>query len=211
MVTLAASAPGVHLNWNDPNAPTVTVAAGTENVTLVVEPGLDLVVRVPNVADRGQHGQHVSGQVFVRRGDKWEQRGWANDAEGRLVFKGLRSDETYAVWVQPTQGSDLYGWAANLRAGGAEVTMRMERGGTIRGRVTPPAGAGDQGVGASGEHGGWVQGTLDSEGRYEIRGLPANLTWKVYAWANVQNKHWNAHADATVGATVDLQAGGTAR
>jgi hypothetical protein len=204
MVTLAAIPPGGQINWNDANLPSITVAAGTENLTIVVEPGVELVVRVSNAADRGPNGQHVHGQVLVRRNDVWEQRGWANDGEGRLVFKGLRPDETYAVWVQPIPGSDLFGWVTGLRAGAGEAVVRLARGGTIRGRITLPAGAGEQGVGANGEHGIWVQGTLDSEGRYEIRGLP-DMRWKVHAWANVQQKHWNAQGDIATGGTLDLR------
>jgi hypothetical protein len=31
------------------------------------------------------------------------------------------------------------------------------------------------------------------------------MSWKVQAWGNAQGKHWNAQADATTGATVDLR------
>jgi hypothetical protein len=202
MVSLLAVPPGVSVNWNDPGQPSLTVAAGTEGVTLVLEASVELVVRVPNATDRGANQRHVNGQLFVRRGDKWEQKGWANDGEGRLVFKGLRTDETYTVWIQPLAGNDLFGWATNLHAGTTEAVVRLERGGTIRGRIALPTGAMDMGVYASADQ-IWAQATVESDGRYELRGLP-DLTWKVQAWCNVQGKHWHAQVDATPGNTVDL-------
>jgi hypothetical protein len=204
-VVLAAWAPGVNVDFNDPNVQVLTVAAGTENVVLTVDPGWELAVRVTNPADREPRYRQLHFQLMARRGEQWVAVAHANeqDGSGRAVFRGLKADERYTIWVQPN-GSEFYAWLPDVKAGGSEVTLRLERGGTIRGRLTLPAFHEQLGIGANNDLGFWLQGHADADGRYEIRGVPPGA-WKVHAWAQVQGQHCNASADAAAGAHVDLR------
>lgn len=202
-VTLRASAPGAAGRQEAAPGSEITVAAGTENVVLTVDPGLSLVVKVANLADRKGEAAQGLWALLLR----WEENRWTNaDSQwdqqggGSITFRGLKPDQRYAVWIAP-QNDDLFGWASDVRPG--ELTLRLERGGSIRGRVLGPSGVTQRRVWASGEFGQSVSAHVDAEGRYELKGLPDGR-WKVQAAGRSGEQSLRAEGEATVGGTLDL-------
>jgi protocatechuate 3,4-dioxygenase beta subunit len=206
-VTLAAWAPGVSVDVNDPSVQVLTVAAGTQDLVLTVDPGFELVVRITNVGDRGPNGRNAQVALYAKRGEHWAQVGHQQDGDGsgRVAFRGLKADERHTVWVAPVAGNEYYGLLTDVKPGGGETTLRLERGGTIQGRVTVAGTHESLWVGAGNDMGCWVSGTVDPDGRYEIRGVPYGMRWRVHAWANVGKQHWSAQAEASVGGVADLR------
>ena len=200
-VTLRATGPG--RRSIDSEATDVTVQAGTENVVLVVDAGLTLTVRVANASERREGRVRVT--LFQWRKERWSTVESEFDREGlgKVTFRGLQPGERYAVSILP-DGDDLYAWQPDVRPG--EVTVRLERGGTIRGRLTYPSEL-RASVSASGEIGFSVAGSIDAEGRYEIKGLQDGR-WRVRAHAVPASgdtaKPLQAEGEANVGGTLDL-------
>lgn len=205
-VSLLAIAPNTgYPNANDPGLAWVTVAAGTENVVLVADPGIELVVVVVNAPRTGADGPRLQAALYTRRGEDYNHQSSLDGQDGRFVFKGVRAEERYALWIAPQGGSEWYGLATEVRGGGGEVRVVLERGGTIRGRIaTGGVSYENLSVGAGDGKLIWVGGTVDADGRYEVRGVPPGKM-SVYAWGQLKQQYANANAEAQVGDTVDLR------
>jgi protocatechuate 3,4-dioxygenase beta subunit len=200
-VSLRAHGPG---RRRDVTPTEATVQAGDEHVVLVVDPGLTLTVRVPNLAERADtRGFGLQASLLAWQDGAWQHadRGHDRQGAGRIVFLGLKPDTRYAVWIPPS-GDELYGWAADVRPG--EVSVRLQRGGSIRGRVTAPAGVfPGRGVSASNDMGMNVSAQVDASGAYEIKGLPDGQ-WNVRTWAQSDGKSYQASGQAQTGGALDL-------
>jgi hypothetical protein len=200
-VTLRATGPGRRTNEKD--ATEVTVQAGTENVVLVVDAGLALTVRIANASERRDGRVRVN--LLMWRNERWSRQESETDRDGlgKVTFRGLQAGERYAVSIAP-EGDDLYAWQPDVRPG--EVTVRLERGGTIRGRLTFPSEM-RANVSAGNEVGLSVSGTVDADGHYEIKGLPDGR-WTVRAHAFSESggagKALQAEGETNVGGTLDL-------
>lgn len=182
---------------------TQRVPAGAKDVVLTVDAGLELVVKIENWPADGPtwHNPQLSVE-----GTRPRNLGWSNeqiDSEGKVRFRGLRDSETYRLWIPPIAGG-LSCVATGLRAGGAEVRVRLTPGKSITGRINAPAGASGLNVSASAEGGGYgVSGTIEADGRYRIEGLPEG-SYAVYAHAQVEKAQWYANGKAAAGGTLDL-------
>jgi hypothetical protein len=204
-VTLRATGPGRRRDEKD--ATEVTVPAGTENVVLVVDAGLTLTVRIANASER------TSGRIRVTL-LRWEKERWERqesesadrDRPGQVTFLGLRTGERYAVAIAP-EGDDLFAFQGDVQPG--EVTVRLERGRTIRGRLTLPDGGTRAYVGATNDVGLRVTGTVQEDGAYEIRGVPDGR-WTVSATCRVEgtpgqpSRNYRAEGQTDAGGTLDL-------
>lgn len=207
-VTLKARPPSSNWSADDESSGAeVTVPVGTMDIVLVVDRGLELVVRVLGLDERRGRLEGLNALLLRRQPDgTWQQAGWgwgqpAGEAV-RVAFTGLKADERYAVWIQP-QGEE-YGWAADLKAG-AEATLRMQRGASIRGRLSVPAGLQNLQVSANDGRGLWASGLVEADGRYEIKGLPDGR-WTVSSHAQSADGGvpWHAQGEAPAGGTLDL-------
>ena len=203
-VVLRATGPGGRRGGAE-GAAEITVQAGNERVVLVVDPGLKLTARITNLADRKEGGRPFLSAILLRwQDDKWThgEHGWDREGTGTVVFLGLKPDTRYALWIPPNPGDDLYGWATDVRPG--DVNVRLERGGTIRGRITGPPGVTLGGnISANNDNGMGASGMVDAEGRFEIKGLPDGR-WNLHAWHQTDGKQYRASGEAQTGGTVDL-------
>jgi hypothetical protein len=185
--------------------PSVTVDAGAEDVHLVVDAGATLVVRIPMATEAargsvhgwlyesgGERAQPAGGAFAERDGDAW-----------KLTFPGLKPDVRYTLWIAP-QESDWYALATDLGAGPTPVIVRLERGGTIRGRLTLPDGATNVGVSVASEQGLTANGRVAPDGTYEVRGLPPG-TWTVRGYARDGQRRFDASGTASTGGSLDLR------
>lgn len=148
--------------------------------------------------ERLQDWQQRGGQAWNYLGGQNTQSG-STDAEGRFRFASLLPGE-YRIHAQ--FGDEILP-QTTLRTGMPSATLRLERALTVRGRVLGPDGqpAALQGgnpiyVNArKGEQ--WFSGTtVGSDGRFELRGLPAG-TVTLQTWGGNEYKQ----------ATVDVVAG----
>jgi hypothetical protein len=180
------------------------VQAGAEDVVLVVDPGVELIVRAANAAERERGSLHA--WLYARSNEQHQPAGSAfseTDGTGaRLVFPGLQADERYTVWIEPS-GTEWYGLATDVRAGQGDVTVRLERGATIRGRVAAHAGATHVGVQASNEQGLLASAQVDAQGLYEDKGLPPGR-WTIRAHGRVGDRRFAADGTVSTGGTLDL-------
>jgi hypothetical protein len=208
-VTLKAAGPGGR-RGREAGGTEVTVQTGTEDVVLVVDAGLTLTVRVSNASERQDGRLRVT--LMIWENERWRTNESESDRSGQVTFRGLTVGQRYGVWVPPA-GDDLYAWQPDVRPG--EVTVRLERGGTIRGKLTFPAEM-RASVSAQSTLGIHAQGSVDAEGRYEIRGLPDGR-WTVSAQAAFQapsspgaprppsaNSFVHAQGETNTGGTLDL-------
>lgn len=145
-----------------------------------------------------QDWQQRGGQAWNYIGG-WNMQGASTDAEGRFRFASLMPGE-YKIQIQ---GSDEILPATTLRTGMPSATLRLERALTIRGRVTDADGRpivlqGGQPVYVNARKGDqWFSGTTaGSDGRFELRGLPAG-TVTLQIWGGNEFKQ----------ATVEVVAG----
>jgi hypothetical protein len=203
-VTLRATGPGI--NRRGEAGTETTLQAGTENVVLVVDAGLSLTVRVANASERREGRLRIT--LLQWQNERWSRGDSENDRErpGQVTFRGLKPGDRYGVWIAP-DNDDLYAFQADVRPG--EVTVRLERGGTIRGRVTAPSDSGRVSVSASNDLGLSVNGKVDADGRYEVKGLPSGR-WTISGYARMDGqagqsgKNFQALGQADVGGALDL-------
>ena len=204
-VPLRAAAPSVDGSARE-QAPELIVRAGAENVTLTVDRGLDLVVRVPGM-DEGREGQQASVSLLGLHDGVWRVTGSVGTTvragQLRVTLVGLDARRTYGVWVPPRPGDDRYGYVTDLRPGG-EVTVRLVRGGTIRGRLSWPQGAREVNLSCHNAQGLRLGAKVEADGTYELRGLPEGA-WEVHARGELDNQQLSARASGVAaGSTLDL-------
>jgi hypothetical protein len=186
--------------------PETTVPAGSSDVVLVTDPGVELVVRVTNLeeTDWAPDVRRLAIAMVARDG-RWQQAGavWDDASAGRFRFEGMSPSERYRIWIQPKE-SLWYGLAADVVAGEGDATIRAQRGGAIRGRITAPVGAVTVNVQLGNDDGLMIHAhPVDIEGRYEVRGVPEGR-WTVRAYGRVDGKPWQAEGTVATGGTLDL-------
>jgi hypothetical protein len=174
--------------------PEVVAAPGDRDLVLRLARAGTIRVRVTSAPREGLEVHLVSEPV------RGERRTWSRTlADGEAVFDALVPGRRYEVLV--ADGED--GRAAR-RAGvepGGSVTLRLERGLVIAGRIELPEGAGDPWVYARRE-GVSVRGEV-SEGRYEVRGLVPG-TWTLSAGAECRWGWPHVRVEAVAGTSRDL-------
>jgi protocatechuate 3,4-dioxygenase beta subunit len=196
------------LGWGSPSAPgqpepeRLRVQAGASDVVLVVDVGLELVVRIENwPADGpGWHQPQLTVEGPHPRNLEFDDR--RVEPDGVVRFRGLRENETYRLWIPPLPNG-LSCLATGLRVGSGETKVRLAPGKTITGRLTAPDGADNLQVSASGAGIG-AMGKVESDGRFTIEGLPDGA-YDVQGHAQKDGGWWMATGKASAGGSVDLE------
>jgi|GEM_PF-3196330 len=186
----------------DPHAePQATMAAGAKGIVLTVDPGATLTLSIDDVGATGGQRQ----VQILREGRSFGLEpafSGAPQREGALLhYRGLPRAVLYTVWVPPDDAG-RYGLVRDVRADGSVVSVRLQQGKTIQGRLSAPEGAKDLMVSAR-SNGLTLHGKLDGQGGYEIRGVPPGR-WEVNALGVVEGAYASARAEAEGGQTLDL-------
>lgn len=155
------------------------VHAGREDVVLAVHRGVSLTVQILDWPEgvvgaleaTAAGGEARSHRVYVRR--------------GTAVVTGLLAGERYTVWgpvgSRFGSGSRGYVYADGVRSDGGPLTLRLEKGLRIDGRVALPSGAKKPAVEVRGR--GFSRRAIVREsGAFSALGLPPG-TWTVRAEA----------------------------
>lgn len=181
--------------------PEVRVAAGSEGVVVIADPGLELVVRIDNWPARKPGPTHA----YLQRkgGSEWENLRASIEPGGVATFRGLEAGTQYALWIPPLQGG-LSLWKEALQASSDPLHVSLQQGRSITGRLQLPADAEAVEVEAwLGQRNVVAEGIVNRDGSYEIRGLPEG-TWTVVARARRGPERLEARADVAAGGTADL-------
>jgi hypothetical protein len=203
-IVLRAMVSGLPFDHNDTTGE-VRVRAGTKDVVITIDLGLDLVVRVENPGDLGPHMPGAS--LVVRRGAQTIGLSPQGDPTTGYRFRGLQSGDVGTFWI-PAQGGQQGThsvYAPGLRPG-ADVRVRAMPGRSITVRLKVPAGAENVGVSANLDGLG-VGGEARPDGSYEIRGIPDGTSWTVTGYAKPPDSSaWlTGQATASAGATVEIE------
>ncbi len=147
--------------------------AGATGVTLTVDPGLAIRIRIKDWT--GERWAHATLTAPENRLHLWKQI----DEDGRVVFQGLKSDERYTLRISGLP-DDKYVFLKDLEAGGGERVVTPKKGKTIRGRLELPTGleADTFAVVIQGEFNIW--GAVMPDGTFELKGVPDG-TWTIRA------------------------------
>ncbi len=194
------------IGWNfQPDAAKdepVRALAGAKDVVLIVDVGIDLVVKIENwPADAP--AWHTP--MLTVEGDNARQLGNEDmriSPDGVMRFRGLRESETYALWIPAIPGG-LSCLATGLKTGGAEVRVRMTPGKSVTGRITAPAGADNVQVSVNAT-GISTSGKVDADGRFTIEGLPDGA-YDVHGHAQKDGVWWYATGKVSAGGSLNLE------
>jgi hypothetical protein len=204
-----------------PDAGTVdaraTVAAGAQDVVLVVDPGPTLVVRAEGrafpAADDARRvgGGWTEARLFDEGPGGAAVHGHVEG--GALVFRRLRPGRPYTLWIPwtPEAGGTYLETGSSLAVG--ERTVELEPGAPIRGgidrsRVLPHhwTGSGPERESVNAVRGSVVvRGRMTDGGEIEFPPLPAGR-WRIEAKIvdGAGTGRYEAHAVVDAGATIDL-------
>jgi hypothetical protein len=181
---------------NGPVGPEVDVDPARTDVTLVVDAGVPLDVRLPY-----PFADFTTIWLLLQVGDRFVPIEWRWMADGKWTFRGLDAAGTYAVYARTQEGRDV-AWRANLRPGPGPVTLDRVVGMAIHVRVLAPPGAKPDVTVAV--HGIPLPGERTSDGRWVVHHL-LDGTWPVTATADVDGAKWTARADVPAGTSVELE------
>ena len=185
----------------DPSLATeVTVAAGSRDVALVVDRGVEATVRVENLPEG------VTQLAAALWPEDESAFGFAHDAtyeDGVLRFTGLAPGRTYSLCILPSPDApDWSLWQAGVRPAKDEVRVRLVQGRTIRGRVVIPEGCHDVSVlalrGAAS-----LEAAVAADGTFELKGVPEGR-WTLRATATGPTGPVEGVAEASAGDTVEI-------
>jgi 5-hydroxyisourate hydrolase-like protein (transthyretin family) len=183
----------------------VTVPAGTKDIVLTVDLGLELTVRVDNLAAQGRVS--IPGTLLVHRDGQVMHLLAQGAGSGSYRFQGLQTGDECAFWIHVggTLGART-AYATGLKPG-ADVQVSAAEGRSITGMLKMPAGSGNVRVGASTPEGFGVGAQVNPDGTFEIRGLPEGITWTVAGTArSPDGSTWlTGQATVSAGATVEIE------
>jgi hypothetical protein len=180
---------------------TVTAAIDGPEVTLTMDAGHDWRVRIDEWA---RHGTGAEPYATVYEGTPSKDTPHVSltvGADGVVVFRGVRKDRPYTVWVQPF-GDGVHVLRGGLRWSEAETVLAVARGASITGRVTGPAKVQVRQVWAV-RDGMSATGAIDADGRYQVAGLPAG-PWDILVSYSGSGGNWIGRATASPGESLDL-------
>jgi len=158
------------------------VAAGTAGVVLVLDPGVELLVRVENWAERSNR-RHA---LATLTGSDEDDMNAEVSSSGRVRVRWLSAAATYTLWIPP-DADGRYVLARNLRPGGPEVAVRLAVGRTVTGRITDAARFERLDVHANGP--GWTLNGTIKDGTFTLVGVP-EATGTITAQGNVGGDGW---------------------
>ena len=177
----------------------VTVTAGGADVALVLDPAVEVVVRIA-----GWPAREGETWVPLRFDGTSTALEWARvEAGGVLTFHHLHPDSTYAIFLRLDSDTSRIVCRRGISASAGEVRAVLESGRSIRGRLVAPRGTQEMNVSVS-QDGIDVAADVDAEGRYEMKGLPDG-TYRLHASGTVDGAPISGIADVTAGGTADIE------
>ena len=178
--------------------PFVTATAGGRDVTLALEPALDLKVRFDGMP--ASDGDVWASLLFDGTGIVAE----AVRLEGAVAhFQLVHPEGTYAVYLRLDADPTRIAYRRRIAARAGELVLSFETTRSIRGRLVAPKGATGFALRATLDGVvGDVQ--VDADGRFEVRGLPDG-TAHLHGSASVDGAQWAADIDAPPGGTLDVE------
>ncbi len=176
----------------------VVAEPGARDVTLVVDPGAALTLRLPL-----PFADFVTLWVLLARDGRLVPIAgeFIADYKQRTI-RGLDPSATYAVYAYSEVGTEV-AWGVNLCTSEKPTVLDRLTGKAITVRVKAPPGAGGVDVHAA-MHGISFSGMRRSPDRYVIPHL-LDGTWPVTARAKVGGVEWTATAEVAAGGSVDLE------
>jgi hypothetical protein len=179
----------------------VEVSAGSEGVTLTLQPDVDMTLRILNWPGGPRVGTlRVESRPDVRRTQRVQvgQRGVAR-------IEGLRPHLTYSLSIRGPL-ADYLPWLQGIPGNRANYSVELERGLTITGKLIAPEGDWSQHRAYAFGHGQYVNAAVDAEGNYRFGGLVPG-TWTVSGHAIQEKPFAFAYGTAKVeaGETADIE------
>jgi hypothetical protein len=177
--------------------PLLTASAGGRDLTLVLEPALELKVRFVGL---------------VAEGDTWTALtfdGEATQVEGVQVengvatFRRLHPSGTYQIYLRLDADPSRIAFRRRISARAGEITIPFESARSIRGRLVAPRGATGFGVRAR-QDGLSFDGQVDADGRFEVLGLPDG-TFHLRGWAALDGAQVHGEGEAAAGGSLDIE------
>ncbi len=160
------------------------VSAGDADVTVVVDPGLTVSIRVTKPATAvGSSSAVLLGDE--RAGKRRVLRAYVPANDGRVTMRGLVAGARYRLVVTPVAG-----WSAAREgvAAGEDVEVALTRGRTITGRVRAAEGLlyPSVAVGLAEPFLPLFEGTVAADGAFVVEGVPEG-PWHLlaYAWRSL--------------------------
>ncbi len=177
------------------------VPADAEEADVTFDPGLALVVHVEGGPVFLPHAQLIlTGPDATRASQIPAFDANPERADRTLRFRGLLRDRTYTLCVSPVDGLSLI--REGVRSDAGELTVRLEPGLELTGRVLVPDGATDVRVGFNDGRIS-ANAVVEADGRFTFTGLPAG-SYDVTAWIVVGGKRNSGRAEIRAGESGDI-------
>ncbi|MHC4858808.1 MAG: carboxypeptidase-like regulatory domain-containing protein, partial [Planctomycetota bacterium] len=180
----------------------VTVSAGSERVTLTLQPDVAMNLRILNWPFEypAEGTLRIENCPGVRRTQRVRV-----SAKGTARIEGLRPHLTYSLTFRGPLG-DYLPWIQSIPGSRANYSVELTRGLAITGKVVAPEGEWTQYRVYAFGHGMYVNAKADEEGNYTLGGLVPG-TWTVMAHA-IQKKPFalaSGKVTAEAGETADIE------
>jgi len=153
-----------------------TVMAGKGDVLFELPPSRTVSITITGWPPRARRAR---ARLLWHRPDGTKGTDWKScGKEEKLVFAHVRRDRRYEVWIH---ADDAYWYERDRSFVDADVSISLQAGKTIRGRLLPPAaGRASSAASVFCELGTVrVHGEVDESGDFEILGLPEGV-WTVH-------------------------------
>ena len=209
MVTLRVGRPGV----TDVAAmTTVTVAAGRQDLVLVVKRGAGLRIVIENWSEAQITWPGRPRFVLLTEvGGRGVRRRLKIEEDGTVQADGLEPGVEYVLWGRSRQPTECYVHVVGVRASPEPLVVRIEKGGSLVGRATCPEGVYliHAGLYGPGVHVPGITGRVP--GVFHFDGVPPGV-WTVRVagarpGASIQElrrEYWSAECEAAAGDDLDL-------
>lgn len=180
----------------------VTVSAGSERVTLTLQPDVDMNLRILN----WPFEVPAEGTLRIENcpGARRTQRIRVSE-KGIARIEGLRPHLTYSLSFRGPL-DDYLPWIQSIPGNRANYSVELTRGLTISGKIVAPEGEWTQYRAYAFGHGLYVNAKVDEKGNYRLGGLVPG-TWTVAGHAIQQKPFAFAYGTvkAEAGETADIE------
>ncbi len=199
---------------------TLEVSEDMTNLTFLLPATINAEVVLPPGTREAAGSDGYSTRQFdatsvrvIRRTKKgWEYfrtagpglRSLREDGSEPVKIEGLVPGERYAAWMTPLAGQYVY---VEFPAEVGKVVLERKAGATIRGKILDrPTESSRIRINVWDDRQRWVRArTPDSEGRFQVGGLPES-TWSVRAWCRAADDVvWLAESKVKTGEEVELR------